>query len=86
MTLKEEFLMATHLCDVREDLRNGQEPFSKIMAAISGLAPGDVLELIAPFQPTPLYKVLAKQGYAYSEEPLSEGNWKITFYQSSPQG
>jgi len=71
--------MATHLCDVREDLRNGQEPFSKIMLVVSTLAPDDVLELIAPFQPAPLYKVLAKQGLAYTAEQLGDGDWKVTF-------
>jgi len=45
---------ATHVCDVREDLRIGQEPFSKVMTVVATLAPDDVLELIAPFQPAPL--------------------------------
>lgn len=72
--------MATHVCDVREDLRNGQEPFSKIMAVVSMLAPEDVMELIAPFQPAPLYKMLAKRGFDYTEEQRPDGDWKITFF------
>ena len=31
--------------DVREDLRRGEEPLSRIMAAVSGLGPGGVLVL-----------------------------------------
>ncbi len=33
--------------DVREDLRRGEEPLSRIMAAVSGLGPGGVLVLRA---------------------------------------
>ena len=39
--------------DVREDLRAGREPFSKIMAAVKGLRPDQVLLLRATFGPDP---------------------------------
>jgi len=48
--------------DVREDLRAGREPFSKIMAARRSLAPGGVLRVRAIFEPIPLYAVMRRQG------------------------
>src|SRR6185312_1664513 len=51
--------------DVREDLRCGREPFSRIMAAVAALAEGEILRLRAPFRPVPLFSVLAKRGFAH---------------------
>jgi hypothetical protein len=66
--------------DVREDLRNGQEPFSRIMAARRALAPGGVLCLRAIFEPVPLYDVFAKQGLAHWTDRLGDDDWMIWFY------
>src|SRR5690606_30324432 len=44
--------------DVREDLRSGREPFSRIMAAVATVPPGGTLRLRATFEPVPLYAVL----------------------------
>src|ERR1041385_2645885 len=38
--------------DVREDIRSGREPFSKIMNAVAALEPNQKLLLIAPFDLT----------------------------------
>ncbi|WP_147533740.1 DUF2249 domain-containing protein [Bacillus marasmi] len=65
--------------DVREDLKNKQEPFQKIMAAIANLQSKDIFLLHAPFEPIPLYGVLASQGFEYTAEKVSEDYWKITF-------
>jgi hypothetical protein len=67
------------ICDVREDLRNGREPFAKIMAAVSSLGPADELELLAIFEPVPLYGVLGKRGFDHRTAQLPGGDWKITF-------
>ena len=48
--------------DVREDIREGREPFARIMAAVDALPPDGVLVLRAPFEPVPLYGVLAAGG------------------------
>ncbi|HEU4786477.1 MAG TPA: DUF2249 domain-containing protein, partial [Gemmatimonadaceae bacterium] len=50
--------------DVREDLRSGREPFSKIMSAVAALGANDVLLLRTIFEPAPLFGVLAKRGFA----------------------
>ncbi|HEX6939506.1 MAG TPA: DUF2249 domain-containing protein [Longimicrobiales bacterium] len=66
--------------DVREDLRQGREPFSRIMAARRSLPEGGVLRLRAIFEPVPLYAVMAKQGFAHWTERLAEDDWRVWFY------
>ena len=65
--------------DVRPILRNGGEPFAEIMKAVSSLAPGQGLRLLATFRPVPLFSVMAKSGFEHSERELSEGNWEVLF-------
>lgn len=65
--------------DVREDIKNKQEPFQKIMAAIVGLKSKEVFLLHAPFEPVPLYGVLSAQGFEHTAEKIAEDYWKITF-------
>ncbi|MEX2608590.1 MAG: DUF2249 domain-containing protein [Gemmatimonadota bacterium] len=66
--------------DVREDLRNGQEPFSRIMAARWEVPPGGALRLRAIFEPVPLYGVLGKQGLTHHTEQLGPDDWQVWFY------
>jgi hypothetical protein len=65
--------------DVREDLLNKQEPFQKIMMAISDFNAKDTFLLHAPFEPVPLYTVLKARGFEYQAEKIEENYWKITF-------
>jgi uncharacterized protein (DUF2249 family) len=65
--------------DVREDIRNGREPFGKIMQTVAALKDDEQLRLIAPFEPAPLYAVLAKQGYAHQSKPTPEGDFEVLF-------
>ena len=66
--------------DVREDLRSGREPFSRIMAARQALPPGGALRLRAIFEPVPLYAVMAKQGFDHWTEELAADDWRVWFY------
>lgn len=66
--------------DVRDDLRQGREPFSKIMATRRTLPEGGVLRLRAIFEPVPLYTVMAKQGFAHWTERLADDDWRVWFY------
>ena len=65
--------------DVREDIRNGGEPFSRIMGAVAALAEGQDLLLIAPFEPLPLFGVLAKKGFHHSSREVTQGHWEVLF-------
>lgn len=73
------------IMDVREDLANGNEPFHKIMAAVDALEPAQEFVLICPFEPRPLYKVLAGKGFAHRAEENEDGAWRITFYRTQSQ-
>lgn len=66
--------------DVREDLRAGREPFARIMAAVDALGPDGVLILRAPFEPLPLYRVLARRGFAHWTESGEAEDWRVWFY------
>jgi TusA-related sulfurtransferase len=66
--------------DVRDELRAGREPFSLIMAARKGMAPGSVLRVRAIFEPVPLYAVMRRQGLAAWTEMHGSDDWTVWFY------
>lgn len=76
--------LPAHELDVRPMLRAGKEPFQAIMDAVSALAPGQSLRLIAPFRPVPLFSVMANRGFAASDRPLGGGDWEVTFAPTAP--
>jgi uncharacterized protein (DUF2249 family) len=65
--------------DVREDIRNGREPFGKIMQTVARLKDNEQLLLVAPFEPAPLYAMLAQQGFSHQSKPTATGDWEILF-------
>lgn len=65
--------------DVREELRRGGEPLSRILQAVKELGPGQALRLLATFEPLPLYAVLGSKGFGHSATKLGEGDWEVTF-------
>lgn len=69
--------------DVREDLRSGREPFSRIMSTIAALGKADVLELRTIFEPVPLFAVLAKRGFAHESKSHAPDDWSIWFWRSA---
>ena len=70
---------ATVEVDVREDIRLGREPFSKIMQAVAALGPDQRMLLIAPFEPVPLLQLLAKQGFQHTARANEAGDWEVLF-------
>ena len=71
--------LKTVTVDVREDIREGREPFSKIMKAAATLGPDEQLLLIAPFEPVPLFHVMEKQGFACTPHAVPSGDWEVLF-------
>lgn len=65
--------------DVRDDLRQGREPFSKIMNAVGRLGVNEQLLLVAPFEPAPLFSVLGRQGFHHVSKRLQSGDWEVLF-------
>lgn len=66
--------------DVREDLRNGKEPFQRIMMAREQVPEGGALVIRATFEPAPLYRVMEKSGWAHHTEQLGAEDWRVWFY------
>ena len=66
--------------DVREDLRTGREPFSKIMAAVQALDSRAVLRVRATFAPVPLLHVLAEQGFVHHLASEGDDDWSVWFW------
>ena len=71
--------------DVREDIRKGREPFGKIMQMVAGLKGDEQLRLLAPFEPAPLYAVLAQRGYAHRSKATPEGDFEVLFTRGSDE-
>lgn len=65
--------------DVRPILRAGGEPFSAIMSALEGLAPGQGMRLYATFKPIPLFAVMESKGFGHTEQALEGGEWEVLF-------
>jgi uncharacterized protein (DUF2249 family) len=68
--------------DVRDGIRRGEEPFARIMAAVRGLGPTEVLVLRVPFEPIPLYDALGKRGFAHWTERHGPDDWSVWFHRS----
>jgi len=66
--------------DVRDEIRRGQEPLARIMAAVKALGDDQMLVLRAPFEPIPLYDVLGKRGFAHWTERHAPADWSVCFY------
>ena len=69
--------------DVRPVLRNGGEPFGRIMQAVGALKPGEGLRLLATFKPVPLLGVLGAKGFSHEARELEDGDWEVLFRPTS---
>lgn len=69
--------------DVRDDLRSGREPFSRIMAAVAALRPEEVLHLRAIFEPVPLFAVMAKRGFTHAARRHAVDDWSVWFWRAA---
>jgi uncharacterized protein (DUF2249 family) len=73
--------------DVRDDVRAGEEPYHRIMQAVTALKEDQVLQLCNIFEPVPLYDLLAKRGLAHWTERRGPEEWWVTFYRpTEPAG
>jgi len=70
--------------DVREDLRSGREPFSRILGVVSELCDDDVLHLRAIFEPVPLFTVLGKRGFVHESRSNAPDDWSVWFWRPAP--
>lgn len=75
--VKEENIV---LLDVRPIIEGGQDPLKNIMDAVKKVPSGGALKVINSFEPTPLIKLLEKQGYASFVDHVSEETIETWFY------
>jgi uncharacterized protein (DUF2249 family) len=65
--------------DVRPVLAAGDEPLMMIMDAAARIPPGGALEIIAPFEPVPLYAVLGGRGFRHRTEVRGPDEYAVRF-------
>jgi uncharacterized protein (DUF2249 family) len=70
--------------DVRDDIRNGRDPFDRIMDTVADLRPDQNLVVVAPFEPIPLQAILSHQGFSHQGQPTPSGDWQVTFHRQYP--
>ncbi|EME68985.1 hypothetical protein H261_15762 [Paramagnetospirillum caucaseum] len=66
--------------DVRSLLAQGVDPFATVMEAASGIEFGGSLVIDAPFNPSPLRRILAGRGFSSYGRKLNEGHWRVFFH------
>jgi uncharacterized protein (DUF2249 family) len=69
--------------DVRPLLKSGREPLPFILDAVSRLSGGCALCVRAPFEPVPLYGLMASRGYGVTSKRQLDGEaeryWEVLF-------
>lgn len=65
--------------DVRPLVADKRPPLPAILDAVSRLQAGQTLRLTAPFEPTPLYTVLGREGFHHETQQQKDGSWIILF-------
>jgi hypothetical protein len=68
--------------DVRAAIAAGEEPLEQILAAAATVPEGSAFDLVAPFDPTPLYTVLRLRGFRSETTPLEGGATRVRFEQT----
>jgi uncharacterized protein (DUF2249 family) len=65
--------------DIRPVIASGDEPFTKIMAAVAAVGVGETLQLVTPFLPSPLIEKLQAEGFVARPERRRDGAWQTSF-------
>lgn len=65
--------------DVRPALQAGGEPLQEILQAFAELEKGQSLRLLAPFEPTPLFRMMEAKGYTWASRTCGEEGWEVIF-------
>lgn len=68
--------------DVRPVLAEGTDPLRLIQQTIKGLQAGEVLHIVNTFEPTPLIKLLEKQGFEAYVDRSEDGVVETYFYKT----
>ena len=71
--------------DARPLIARGEEPFTKIMALVASIAPGESFVLLTPFLPAPLIEKLQSEGFETRPERRADGSWHTQFTRPRPE-
>lgn len=63
--------------DLRPRIARGEHPIGEVLAAAGSLAPGGVLELVAPFEPRPMLERLRALGCEVTATSMPDGSWVV---------
>lgn len=66
--------------DVRSLLASGEDPLTAILDAADKVEFGGSLVIDAPFNPSPLRRVLAARGFSSYGRRLADGHWRVFFH------
>lgn len=72
--------------DVREMLAGGNDPLKLIQQKVKELQQGQVLKIVNTFEPTPLIKLLEKQGFQTYVDVVDKDLVETYFYKTNPDG
>ena len=64
--------------DVRPLLQDGIDPLNRILLTLEKLPDNGVLQVTAPFQPTPLMTLLTAKGYVVTPQEFPDNEWVMT--------
>src|SRR5690606_24321165 len=72
--------------DARPLLQAGKEPLGAILEVVKRLEADEVFELLAPFEPVPLYRLLGGKGFAHwKSEDGADGVFRIYFFRDNAE-
>lgn len=66
--------------DVRNLFADKIPPLRTILNAVDALKADEALRLLVPFEPTPLYALLASQGFSHEASQNPDGSWRVLFW------
>ncbi|MCR6631074.1 MAG: DUF2249 domain-containing protein [Magnetospirillum sp.] len=71
--------------DVRPLLAAGEDPLMALMEAADRVEFGGILVVDAPFNPSPLRRILAARGFSSYGRNLGPGHWRVFFHLNGGQ-
>jgi len=71
--------------DVRPILANGEDPLQYILAKVKVLNSGEILKIINTFEPTPLIRMLEKQGFQTYVKRLTDSHVETYFRKNTSE-
>jgi methylmalonyl-CoA mutase cobalamin-binding subunit len=69
--------------DVCAWIARGEEPFSRVRAAVHALGAEEGLLLVAPFLPAPLIDWVKGEGFETKIEPGTKGRWLVRIWRET---